>query len=77
MKMAVTKAELIQTLAVFKELLDEDNAAKFVAQEDGKGLSTNDFTNALKEKLDEITDEEVSREDIQNLFNKGGDSSGN
>ena len=61
--MAVTKAELIQTLAVFKELLDEDNAAKFVAQEDGKGLS--------------ITDEEVSREEIQNLFNKGGGSSGN
>ena len=75
--MAVTKAELIQTLAVFKELLDEDNAEKFVAQEDGKGLSTNDFTNALKEKLDEITDEEVSREEIQNLFNKGGGSSGN
>lgn len=75
--MAVTKAELIQTLGVFKELLDEDNAAKFVAKEDGKGLSTNDFTNALKEKLDEITDEEVSREEIQNLFNKGGGSSGN
>lgn len=75
--MAVTKAELIQTLGVFKELLDEDNAAKFVEKEDGKGLSTNDFTNALKEKLDEITDEEVSREEIQNLFNKGGGSSGN
>lgn len=75
--MAVTKAELIQTLAVFKELLDEDNALKYVAQEDGKGLSTNDFTNALKEKLDEITDEEVSREEIQNLFTKGGGSSGN
>lgn len=73
--MAVTKAELIQTLGVFKELLDEDNAAKFVAKEDGKGLSTNDFTNALKEKLDEITDEEISREEINALFNKGGESS--
>lgn len=75
--MAVTKAELIQSLAIFKEMVDEDNAKKFVAKEDGKGLSANDFTDALKEKLDGITDEEVSREEIQNLFNKGGGSSGN
>ena len=75
--MAVTKAELIEALGIFKEMQDADNAARFVAKEDGKGLSTNDFTNALKEKLDGITDEEVSREEIQNLFNKGGGSSGN
>lgn len=75
--MAVTKAELIEALGIFKEMQDADNAARFVAKEDGKGLSTNDFTTALKEKLDGITDEEVSREEIQAMFNKGGGSSGN
>lgn len=38
---------------------------KFVAKEDGKGLSANDFTNALKSKLDAI---EAGAEVNQNAF---------
>lgn len=39
-------------LSLFKTLIDQN----FVAQEEGKGLSTNDFTNALKTKLDGIAE---------------------
>lgn len=66
--MAVKKSELVNALAVFKELIDADYAERFVAKDGAKVLSTNDFTDALKAKLEEITDEEITREDIQNLF---------
>lgn len=39
-------------LSLFKTLIDQH----FVAQETGKGLSANDFTNALKTKLDGIAE---------------------
>ncbi len=39
-------------LSLFKTLIDQN----FVAQEEGKGLSANDFTNALKTKLDGIAE---------------------
>lgn len=39
-------------LSLFKTLIDQN----FVAQEKGKGLSANDFTNALKTKLDSIAE---------------------
>ena len=46
--------------------------AKFVVQEAGKGLSSNDFTAELKKKLDSIVtgdgDEYVTTEDIDNIF---------
>ena len=48
---------------------------KFVEKEAGKSLSTNDFTNALKNKLDSIVtgdgDEYVTTEDIDALFEDG------
>lgn len=31
----------------------------FAAREEGKGLSTNDFTDALKERLEELDPEEI------------------
>ncbi len=41
-----------EMLSLFKTLIDQH----FVAQETGKGLSANDFTNALKTKLDGIAE---------------------
>lgn len=64
--MAITKTELVQAMGVFKEEMDK----YYVLKEDGKGLSTNDFTDALKEKLDGIIDETVTADDIKDLFNK-------
>jgi len=51
------------TLAGFVDLTGYAKAADVVAKEDGKGLSTNDFTNADKTKLDGMnfaTNEEVN-----------------
>lgn len=42
------------SLAYFKEKQDIFNAGKFVAQETDKGLSTNDFTDDLKSKLEDV-----------------------
>ena len=33
--------------------------ARYQAKENGKGLSTNDFTNAYKQKVDELTPEDT------------------
>ena len=73
----LTKDNLIDALAVFKELICEDIAANYVEKDGAKVLSTNDFTDALKAKLDGIVEEEISRSDIENLFAKGGASAGN
>jgi len=72
--MAVSATELIQALGVFKDELDAAYAAQFVAKDGAKVLSTNDFTDALKAKLDGIIDEEISVDDIKNLFKSGGGS---
>ena len=51
----------------------------YVAKEDGKGLSTNDFTDDLKNKLDTLSatgDETVSYEEIAALFTTSGSSEG-
>lgn len=64
--MAITKAELIQAMGIFKDELDK----VYVAKDGDKVLSTNDFTDALKEKLDGIIDETVTADDIKDLFNK-------
>ena len=68
----VTKDSLIEALGVFKELMDAQNEAVFVKKDGAKVLSTNDFTDALKAKLEGITDEEISREDIAALFAGNG-----
>lgn len=49
--MAVSKNTVLSALRDFKELQDAANAQKFVAKENGKQLSTNDFTDAYKNKL--------------------------
>lgn len=49
--MAVSKNTVLNALRDFKELQDAANAQKFVAKENGKQLSTNDFTDAYKNKL--------------------------
>ena len=51
----------------------------YVTKEDGKGLSTNDFTDDLKNKLDTLSatvDETVSDEEIAALFTTSGSSEG-
>lgn len=37
----------------------------------GKGLSTNDFTDAYKAKLDNLTEETITQADIDKLFDAG------
>ncbi len=64
----VTQSDLIQCLGVFKELMDEANEARFVQKDGAKVLSTNDFTDALKAKLDSITEEKIDAADIRALF---------
>lgn len=49
--MAISKATLLSTLKATIKQQNTNNAAKFVAQEVGKGLSTNDYTTTEKEKL--------------------------
>lgn len=62
------KLVTLGTLAYFYSKLQ----TKFVAMEAGKGLSTNDFTTELKNKLDSIVtgdgDEYVTTSDIDALF---------
>ena len=70
--MALTKGELITALGVFKEMCDE----RYVEQDGAKVLSTNDFTNELKAKLEGITDETITRADIENIFTGGASSAG-
>ena len=64
----VTQSDLIQCLGVFKELMDAANAERFVEKDGAKVLSTNDFTDALKAKLDSITEEKIDAADIRALF---------
>ena len=50
--MAVSKANVLTALGNFKTLQDAANAEKFVAKEEGKQLSSNDFSDLDKAKLD-------------------------
>ena len=56
------------------EYYHEKLKAKFVAKEAGKGLSENNFTTELKNKLDSIVsgDEYVTTADIDALFEDDG-----
>ena len=64
----INQAELIQAFGVFKELMDAENEKVFVKKDGAKVLSTNDFTDALKEKLTAITEERIDPADIRALF---------
>ena len=52
--MSISKATLLNSLKFFKEYQDIANEEKFVVKEAGKMLTSNDFTDELKEKLDEL-----------------------
>lgn len=52
--MSISKSTFITALGTFKGKQDEANDAKFVAQEAGKGLSTEDYTTAEQTKLSGI-----------------------
>lgn len=67
--MAVSKATVMNALQNFKRLQDAQNAKAFVAQEEGKGLSQNDFTDEDKAKLDEL---EVYKLPTASRWQKGG-----
>lgn len=69
--MAVNKAELINAFGVFKELMDAENEKLYVKQDGAKGLSTNDFTDELKEKLDGIVNETIGADDFTGMFSHG------
>lgn len=49
--MAVTKATVLDALSKYKTREDAYNASIYVAKVSGKGLSTNDYTTAEKNKL--------------------------
>ena len=66
--MAINQTELIAAVGVFKELMDAANENLYVKRDGAKVLSTNDFTDALKEKLDAITEEHIDPADIRALF---------
>lgn len=53
--MAISKETALNSLQIFKEFQDATNAEKFVAKEQGKMLTSNDFTDALKNKLDGLS----------------------
>ena len=74
--MAITKTELIEALGAFKELSDTAYDAKYVAKDGAKVLSTNDFTDALKAKLEGLNDEDVTRADIEAIFSGGASNAG-
>lgn len=54
--MAISKATLLNTLKEARKTQDTRNEAKFVAIEEGKGLSSNDYTGDEKTKLGGIAD---------------------
>lgn len=54
--MAISKATLLNTLKEARKTQDTRNAAKYVAIEKGKGLSSNDYTGDEKTKLGGIAD---------------------
>lgn len=53
--MADTKVVDLAALTVFKTLQDLANAAIFVCKDGDKVLSTNDFTDEEKARLDEVS----------------------
>ena len=53
--MADTKVVDLAALSVFKSLQDLANAAIFVCKDGDKVLSTNDFTDEEKSRLDEMS----------------------
>ncbi|MBR1646168.1 MAG: hypothetical protein IJ685_05245 [Selenomonadaceae bacterium] len=53
--MADTKVVDLAALSVFKTLQDLANAAVFVCKDGDKVLSTNDFTDEEKSRLDEMS----------------------
>lgn len=66
--MAMTKAEFLKCVAIQKEIFDE----LYVQKEQGKGLSTNDFSDEFKNKLAEITDETITPEEIRAIIMGNG-----
>lgn len=64
----VTQEDILAALGVFRELMLEENKKLFVQKDGAKVLSTNDFTDALKAKLDSITEEKIDAADIRALF---------
>ncbi len=60
----VSQEDVLAAFGAFKEMIDEI----YVKKDGAKVLSTNDFTDALKEKLDAITEEHIDPADIRKLF---------
>lgn len=52
----MTKTQYLQAMKMYHRRADQENSDKFVAREDGKGLSSNDYTIEEKNKLNAILD---------------------
>lgn len=54
--MAISKKDFLDSLSYFRQKLKTEIAGGYVAQEAGKGLSTNDYTTEAKTKLDGVAE---------------------
>ena len=54
--MAISKATLLNTMKEARKEQDKRNATRYVAQEAGKGLSSNDYTAEAKAKLEGVAE---------------------
>lgn len=67
-----TLADYYTQTAADNKFLTQTNAANnYVAKVSGKGLSTNDFTDTLKQRLESLYDnanEQITQDDIDDLF---------
>ena len=66
----MTKAQLLAALKLYKAKEDTVNDGKFVAKEDGKGLSSTDVTADMVAKWDAAATAEadVTQEEIDSIF---------
>lgn len=64
----VTQADIVSAFGVFREMMNAENEKLYVKKDGAKVLSTNDFTDEFKAKLDSITEEKIDASEIRALF---------
>lgn len=72
--MAISKKDFLDGLSYFRQKLKAEIASRYVAQEEGKILSSNDYTTEEKNQLANLVasggggDENITNEDIDGIF---------
>ena len=72
--MAISKKDFLDGLSYFRQKLKTEIADGYVAQEEGKALSSNDYTTEEKNQLAGLVtsgggaDESITNEDIDGIF---------